>query len=239
VRNCTGTPGIGISNVDRAYSNLVNRSFIEECNVGMLWVGRCQDSKVTSSQIIGNTETQVRIGDGVTSVSLLTFENCQIERLTTPATAVTNMEIQGATQLCIRSCYLETSMADGSWPVHFPSSPLGSIVQIDGGHFRGNSTVSYGISLPADDTQVNLFLNHCRFVGFLQDDPIENREAANKVILEAPNREGKIAYNLAAPLYPLDINGDARVNGLVLTAPGGQQYRVTVDDAGNLVTAAV
>ena len=57
-------------------------------------------------------------------------------------------------------------------------------------------------------------------------------------------RDGKIGINDATPAYKLDVKGDVRAGqdgteGLILTAPNGNGYRVTVSNAGVLSVNAV
>ena len=57
-------------------------------------------------------------------------------------------------------------------------------------------------------------------------------------------RDGKIGINDATPAYKLDVKGDVRAGqdgteGLILTAPNGNGYRVTVTNAGALSVSAV
>ena len=53
-----------------------------------------------------------------------------------------------------------------------------------------------------------------------------------------------IGINSTAPTAKLDVLGDVRVGdsnsqGVILTSPDGTQYRLVVDNAGNLSTSAV
>ena len=57
-------------------------------------------------------------------------------------------------------------------------------------------------------------------------------------------RDGKIGINDATPAYTLDVKGDVRAGqdgteGVILTAPNGNGYRVTVTNAGALSVSSV
>ena len=53
------------------------------------------------------------------------------------------------------------------------------------------------------------------------------------------DRNGKVGINDSTPAYELDVKGDVRAGqdgteGVILTAPNGNGYRVTVTNAGAL-----
>lgn len=53
------------------------------------------------------------------------------------------------------------------------------------------------------------------------------------------NDEGNVGINTTAPTEKLEVNGNILIknnNALILTSPNGTEYKITVDDSGNLIT---
>lgn len=233
IRNCMGTPGIGIANENRNYSNAFERLIIHSNNIGTYFIKRCQDLKFTNGEVFGNAISQMDIGDGLESVSQVTIANTQIERtVSTPGDAV-GIRLSGVLNLVLLSCYMETNTSAASSSMVVLGG-LSSSIHVTDSYFHGNSVVANAIELPSDGTFTFLTLSHCRIRLYTQAVPITNLSAANTTVWFLPTDTQGISLGAFSPAADLDIEGTGRFAD-DLTVEGTGRFTGNVEAEGRLI----
>ena len=212
VEGCTT---VGIANEDRNYSNSFERVYVTACGIGASFSRRCQDLKITNSQFFGNTTSQLDLGDGSRTVSQVTIENTQLERISVPESDSVGLRVNGVNLLILRSCYMESSLTAGSTSMVVLPSSFQSNIYADNCYFNGNSSVENAITLPEDSSVVNMVIERCLFTSYVQPVPISNMAGENKRVWFLPTHNGRLGYGVFDPEHDLDINGTGRFTGNV------------------------
>ena len=63
-------------------------------------------------------------------------------------------------------------------------------------------------------------------------------EKAGDIILQT-YRHGKVGIGNPQPSEKLEVDGNVKADGIILTSPNGTKYKIKVDNSGNLSTEAV
>lgn len=181
IQNCLGDPGIGIGNEDHAYSMLMSDLTVKNNRIGLRLVRRVQESKIIGSQIYGNIEHQVVIGDGQTQVTKVSIVASQVEPTTNGASGAALL-VNGVSNLYLSSVYSEAKTG-ATGPALEIVPGMTSYIVADGLHMVGNQVAPYAIRLPADNTNVNLTLVNPIMNGYLNNPPVENLGGPTKRVV--------------------------------------------------------
>lgn len=232
VANCKGAPGIGIANEDHAFSMLMSDLTVKNNLIGIQLVKRVQETKIIGSQIYGNAQHQVVLGDGVDAISKISIIASQLEPTWVGASG-SALVVNGVTNLYTSSLYSEAKEG-ATGPVVEVGAGLNSSIVMEGFHANGNQFANYAIKLPADDTSVNLTLTNPIMSGYLQDPPIENLHGASKKIVWTGTRNQSAVLSVRGGV----VIGDqgARLWGNYV---GAIDYDAPVLQPGTSVTAQV
>lgn len=183
--------------------------------------------------VVGNTNTDIYIGDGVNNIDII-FEQ--------------NGEIRGLTGRTITFGQADSYVA-------YAAPIFGNVVYAAGGvdsskniTLRGSSATNGTLSYEGSAGQLfsitnNLTSGSIYSVNDVSGIPALDINANGTVSVAA--YYGNVGVGTETPTAKLDVTGgDLRVGrdnsqGVVLTAPNGTRYRLRVDNSGNLTTTAV
>lgn len=181
IHNVQGDPGIGIANEDNAFSMLMTDLTVKHNKIGIRLVKRVQESKIIGSQIYGNSQHQVVIGDGSQAISKISIVSTQIEP-TSPGASGAALLVNGVSNLYLASTYSEAKEG-ATGPAIEVAAGLPSYIVAEGLLANGNSVADYAIKLPTDNTRVSLTLISPVMSGYLQDPPVIGNHAEGKEIV--------------------------------------------------------
>jgi len=183
--------------------------------------------------VVGNTNTDIYIGDGINNIDII-FEQ--------------NGEIRGLTGRTITFGQADSYVA-------YAAPIFGNVVYAAGGvdsskniTLRGSSATNGTLSWEGSAGQLfsitnNLTSGSIYSVNDVSGIPALDINANGTVSVAA--YYGNVGVGTETPTAKLDVTGgDLRVGrdnsqGVVLTAPNGTRYRLRVDNSGNLTTTAV
>lgn len=181
IQNVQGDPGIGIANEDNAFSMLMSDLTVKYNKIGIRLVKRVQESKIIGSQIYGNSQHQVVIGDGSQAVSKISIVSSQIEPTGAGASGAALL-VNGVNNLYLASTYSEAKEG-ATGPAIEVAAGLPSYIVAEGLVANGNSVADYAIKLPTDNTRISLTLISPIMSGYLQDPPVVGHHAEGKEIV--------------------------------------------------------
>lgn len=186
IQNCLGDPGIGIGNEEQAFSMLMSDLTVKNNRIGLRLVRRVQESKIIGSQIYGNTQHQVVIGDGQVPVTKVSIVTSQVEPTSNGASGAALL-VNGVNNLYLSSVYSEAK-AGATGPALEIAPGLPTFIVADSVHMVGNQVGTYAIRLPADNTNVNLTLVNPIMNGYLSNPPVENLSGPSKRVVWIGNQ---------------------------------------------------
>lgn len=154
----------GIANVNHAYSCEFNRGVVSGNQVGVNWKALGQNTAWRGSQIVGNTQNQVLIGDGTTAVGgPLKFDFCQIN----PGSAVaqSSVIVKTCDQLLFTDCDFEPATTAAALDIEFAASNSRCVIR--GNRANGNSATNYSIQIDSGVSGTTLLMEGTNSFSYL------------------------------------------------------------------------
>lgn len=140
VEGCTGSPGIGIANADRAYSSRFAGVIVTGNRLGAQLIKRCQFTVIDGrSQFYNNAGGQVAVGDGTGMVYAISIRDTQLEN--DSYSGVANLALNWAQVLFEGYCESDGSAASADIVIN-GSNP--SVLRA-AYYSNGNSVADYSV----------------------------------------------------------------------------------------------
>lgn len=172
--------GVGISNVNHAFSMCFDYMIINGNGVGAQVQFLAQQTLYQNSFIIANTTAQVEIGDGTTAVpGPVTFNNCQVS-MTQGTITTYNIIIKSATLVNLISHYSEVTSNTASGDISIASSSAAvNALNCIGCNSNGNTVGPSKIIIQTGVTGTRLMTHGNHDAGYTGNVIVDNGTSSN------------------------------------------------------------